>query len=149
GMPDAVALLDSELTILWANHLFVEWCNRGNIVGEQFFTALATPEVVGPEPHPLITVLRNGQAANTLLRTQQNRYFQLHAAPIVETGNAARHLVISLRDVTIETNQQQKLAAIQDAGRELADLKPEEIFDMPVEDRVELLKSNIEHCTKD
>jgi len=29
GMPDAVALLNGELTILWANHLFLEWCNRG------------------------------------------------------------------------------------------------------------------------
>ena len=34
GMPDAVALLDAELTILWANHLFLQWCNRGNVIGE-------------------------------------------------------------------------------------------------------------------
>src|SRR3954470_8333559 len=79
GMPDAVALLDGELTILWANHVFVEWCNRGNVIGEQFFTALSTPEVVGPEEHPLITALKTGHAAGTILRTQYNRFFQLHA----------------------------------------------------------------------
>jgi GAF domain-containing protein len=149
GMPDAVALLDSELTILWANHVFLEWCNRGNVVGEQFFGALSTPEVVGPEEHPLLAALRTGHATSALLRTEQNRFFQLHAAPVIDPSDRTRHVVVSLRDVTLEMQQQQKLAAIQDAGRELADLKPEEIFDMPVEDRIELLKSNILHCTKD
>src|SRR3954464_2350616 len=149
GMPDAVALLDGDLTILWANHVFLEWCNRGNIIGDQFFTALSMPEGVGPEEHPLVAALRTCQATSTLLKTQHNRYYQLHAAPIIDPNDRTRHLVVTLRDVTLETQQQQKLGAIQDAGRELADLKPEEIFDMPVEDRVELLKSNILHCTKD
>src|SRR5262245_14253820 len=148
-MPDAVALLDGELTILWANHVFLDWCNRGNVVGEQFFNALGTPEVIGSEDHPLLAALRTSHATSTLLKTQQNRFFQLHAAPIIDANQASRHLVVALRDVTAEMLQQQKLAAIQDAGRELADLKPEEIFDMPVEDRIELLKSNILHCTKD
>jgi GAF domain-containing protein len=149
GMPDAVALLDGELTILWANHVFVEWCNRGNVVGEQFLTALSTPDVVGPEDHPLLTALKTSHATSTLLKTENDRFFQLHAAPIIESADGPRHLVVTLRDVSAEIQQQQKLAAIQDAGRELADLKPEEIFDMPVEDRIELLKSNIVHCTKD
>jgi two-component system, sensor histidine kinase SagS len=149
GMPDAVALLDADLTILWANHVFLEWCNRGNIVGEQFFTALSTPEVVGPEEHPLLAALRTSHATSALLKNQHSRYFQLHAAPIIDPNDRTRHLVVTLRDVTSEVQQQQKLAAIQDAGRELADLKPDEIFDMPVEDRIELLKSNILHCTKD
>lgn len=149
GMPDAVTLLDSELTILWANHLFLEWCNRGNVIGDQFFVALGTTQIVGPEEHPLLTTLRTGQATSTLLKTDDNRFFQLHTAPINDLKADARYLVVSLRDVTHETLQHQKLTAIQDAGRELADLKPEEIFDMPVEDRIELLKSNILHCTKD
>jgi CheY-like chemotaxis protein len=148
-MPDAVALLNGELTILWANHRFVEWCNRGNVIGEQFFAALGTTQIVGPEEHPLVSALRTGQATSTQLKTDDNRYFQLHAAPIHDEGHRSRHLVVSLRDITTETQQQQKLAIIQDAGRELADLKPQEIFDMPVEDRIELLKSNILHCTKD
>jgi CheY-like chemotaxis protein len=148
GMPDAVALLDADLSILWANQLFLEWCNRGNVVGEQFFTALSTPEIIGSEEHPLLSALRTAKATSSLLKTG-GRFLQLHAAPLLDPASDERHLVVVLRDVTAETQQQQKLAAIQDAGRELADLKPEEIFDMPVEDRIELLKSNILHCTKD
>src|SRR5262245_389044 len=149
GMPDAVALLDGELTILWANHIFLEWCSRGNVVGEQFFNALGMPEVISSEDHPLLAALRTSHATSSLLKTQSNRFYQLHAAPIIDSNQTTQHLVVSLRDITAEILQQQKLAAIQDAGRELADLKPEEIFDMPVEDRIELLKSNILHCTKD
>src|SRR5437868_3773394 len=62
GMADAVALLDGELTILWANHVFIEWCNRGNIIGDQFFTALSTPDVVGAEEQPLVVALRTSHA---------------------------------------------------------------------------------------
>src|SRR3954470_474028 len=124
GMPDAVALLDGELTILWANHVFVEWCNRGNVIGDQFFTALSTPDVVGPDEHPLIAALRTGPATSTLLKSQHNRFFQLHAAPVIDPNTPMRHLVVALRDVTVEMQQQHKLAAIQDAGRELADLMP-------------------------
>jgi CheY-like chemotaxis protein len=45
--------------------------------------------------------------------------------------------------------QQQKLAAIHQAGVELADLTPDELSHMTVEERIDLLKSNILHFTKD
>ena len=62
---------------------------------------------------------------------------------------ASTTLIVTIRDVTSETLQQQKLAAIHKAGIELADLTTEEVFNMEVEDRIELLKSNILHYTKD
>ena len=46
-------------------------------------------------------------------------------------------------------HQQQKLAAIHQAGMELADLTPTELLHMSVEERIELLKSNILHFTRD
>jgi CheY-like chemotaxis protein len=149
GMPDGVALVDADLTILWANQQLARWCNRGNVVGEQFFLALGNPEIVGSDKSPLREALRSGVASSSLLKTAGNRFYQLHAAPISDPPFEARHLVISLRDVTHETQQQQKLAAIQDAGRELADLKPDEIFKMPLDERVELIKANILLSTKD
>ena len=39
------------------------------------------------------------------------------------------------------------MEAIQKAGMELADLKPEELKHMSVDERIELLKSNIVHFT--
>ncbi|WP_254512552.1 response regulator [Anatilimnocola floriformis] len=149
GMPDAMALLDSECIILWANERLRHWANRGNIVGEHFFAALGNPEIVGTEASPLRAALRSSHPVSSLLRTVDNRYFHLHASPIVDPEEKTKNLVVTVRDVTIETQQRHKLSAIQDAGRTLADLKPDEIFEMSVEERVELLKSNILHCIKD
>ena len=58
-------------------------------------------------------------------------------------------MIVTVRDVTNEVHQQQKLAAIHLAGMELADLKPEELVSMPVKDRIDLLKANILQFTKD
>src|SRR5436305_7261250 len=77
GMPDAVALLDGELTILWANHVFIEWCHRGNVIGDQFFTALSTPDIVGAEEHPMIADLRTGHATSKLPKKKHNRCLSL------------------------------------------------------------------------
>ncbi len=149
GMPDAVALLDSDYMVLWANNQLLRWCNRGNIVGERFYAALGNPDIVGSDGYPLIKALQGGHATSSLLKMPSGRYWQMHAAPISDPQDGARHLVVTIRDVTVETLQQQKLEAIQDAGRELADLKPDEIFAMPVEQRIDMLKANILHCTKD
>lgn len=149
GMPDAVALLDADFVVLWANNQLLRWCNRGNIVGERLFTALGNPDVLGSDSYPLLRALQSGLATSSLLKTGDGQFYQMHAAPILDPKDSSKHLVITIRDVTVETQQQQKLEAIQDAGRELADLKPEEIFAMPVDQRIDMLKANILHCTKD
>jgi CheY-like chemotaxis protein len=58
-------------------------------------------------------------------------------------------LIVTVRDVTGDVLQQQKLAAIHRAGVALADIKPEDVFQLGVEERIELLKSNILHYTQD
>ncbi len=149
GMPDGVVLLDTENTIVWANQQLVAWAKRDNVVGQSFYTALGSPEILGPDFCPFHTALATGQASTSTLRVGDNHYYQVHAAPVYENGTPPQHLIVTVHDVTAEVLQQQKLAAIHKAGLELADLTPEEVFDMGIEDRIELLKSNILHYTKD
>ena len=118
-------------------------------MGVNFFAALGSPEILGPDFCPFHTALATGQSTSSMLRSQDNRYFQVHAAPMRELNGPARHLIVTVRNVTYEVQQQQKIAAIHQAGMELADLTPEELFHMPVKDRIELLKANIAHFTKD
>ncbi len=61
----------------------------------------------------------------------------------------SRQLIVTVSDITDEILQQQKLAAIHQAGRELADLRPTEIFMMEVDERIDLLKENIRHYLSD
>ncbi len=149
GLPDGVVLLDSENHILWSNGRLCEWSGRSSIVGENFYAVLGSPEILGPDFCPFHTALATGQGTTSTLRSGDNRYFHLHAAPLHEMEGPCRHLVATVRDVTVEMQQQQKLAAIHQAGMELADLTPEELRHMDVNERIELLKSNILHYTKD
>jgi CheY-like chemotaxis protein len=149
GMPDGVVLLESDNTILWGNGRLRQWSGRESVLGMNFFAALGSPEILGPDFCPFHTALATGQSTSSMLRNQDNRYFQVHAAPMGDLTGPPRHLIVTVRDVTHEVHQQQKIAAIHQAGMELADLTPEELFHMPVKDRIELLKANIAHFTKD
>lgn len=148
GMPDAVVMLDAETTILWANKTFRDWAVKDPIVGESFYSSLGSPEILGPDFCPFSTVLATRKVSSTMLRVEDSRYLQVHTAPVLGDDNCM-HLVATIRDITTEVLQQQKLSAIHQAGLQLADLSTDEIFDMGVEERIDLLKSNILHHTQD
>ena len=149
GMPDGIVVLDSENTIVWGNARMREWTKNDAVIGANFYTVLGSPEILGPDFCPFHTALATGRASVSTLRSGENRYYQVHAAPVFESNLAPHHLIVTVRDVSIEMMQQQKLAAIHQAGIELADLMPDELSVMSVEERIELLKKNILHFTKD
>jgi CheY-like chemotaxis protein/GAF domain-containing protein len=149
GMPDGVVLLSSDNTILWGNGRLREWTGREDIVGANFYDVMGTPEILGPDFCPFHTALGAGKASASTLRCFQNRYMRVHAAPVMDSAGAPRHLVVTIREVTDEVVQQQKLSAIHQAGIELADLTTDEVAKMSVEERIELLRANILHCTQD
>ena len=158
-LPDGVALLGGDLTILWANQCFQNWFGGVDRTGENFYSALANPDILGDGLCPLQTCFSGGHKASTTLQTQKGNYYHIHAAPLASqvNGTTAREsrvedidrIVVTLSDVTEEILQEQKLAAIHQAGAKLTDLKPDEIFAMDVEQRIDLLKDNIRHYTQD
>jgi CheY-like chemotaxis protein len=149
GMPDGVVLLDADNTILWGNGRLREWCKRDSVVGANFYSVLGSPEILGPDFCPFHTALATGAPSSSTLRSADNHYYRVHAAPVLEGSAPPKNLIVTIRDVTVEVLQQQKLAAIHQAGVELADLTPDELKRMAVEERIELLKSNILHHTVD
>jgi len=150
GIPDGVVLLDGENTILWGNGRLSEWCGKKDVVGENFYRLLGTPEIMGPDFCPFHTALSTHEQSDSTLRCDDNRYFRVHAAPLFEVGDEApKNLVVTVHDVSAEVLQQQKLEAIHKAGAALADLTTSEISSYSVEQRIELLKSNILQCTQD
>lgn len=148
GMPDGVVLLANDNTILWGNGRLREWTGRDDVVGSNFYEVLGNPEIMGPDFCPFHTAFSTGKSSASTLRAD-HRYFRVHAIPVAECNQAAQHLIVTIRDVTSDVLQQQKLTAIHQAGMRLADLTPDEVANMPIDDRIELLKSNILHCTQD
>lgn len=149
-MPDGVVMLDHENTIQWSNGRLRTWFDRDEVEGENFYHVLGSPEILGPDFCPFHTALSTCQASASTLRSADNRYFRIHAAPVIEAGKAKpQNLVVTVTDVSAEVLQQQKLAAIHQAGVELADLTTDEIANLSIDERIELLKSNILQCTQD
>lgn len=154
-MPDGVALLDQSFHVLWANARLAAWSvpetrfETGEIRrGVNFYELLSHPEIMGPDFCPFHTALATGHESSSTLHTQDNRFFHVHAAPLHCEGSEDQ-LIVTVSEITEEILQQQKLAAIHQAGRELADLRPAEIFMMEVEERIDLLKENIRHYLSD
>lgn len=147
-LPHGIAVVDADLKLRWANRCLKDWGRGGSWEGLSFFDSLNQPELIGPDYSPFQRAVVTGQAAWSNVHTADNRYFHLHVCPLNGSA-AAAGLVVTLNDVTAEVQQQQRLAAIHQAGTRLADLKPDEIFAMDVEERIELLKDNIQHYTQD
>ncbi len=108
----------------------------------------ATRKSWGPISVRFHTALATGEESSSTLHSAEDQYYQVHAAPIVHPDQT-RQLIVTVSDITEEILQQQKLAALHLAGRELADLRPSEIFMMEVDERIELLKENIRHYLSD
>jgi CheY-like chemotaxis protein/PAS domain-containing protein len=150
-IPDGLAILDVRLKILWTNRRFDELTGSSESrIGLAFYDAFGSPEILGPDLSPFHTALGTGTPARSTLRLGEKTYLQVHATPITSAEcPVPTYLVVSVRDVSSEILQQQKLSAIYQAGLELGDLSPAELLDMTVQDRVELVKSRIIHYTKD
>ncbi len=146
-LPDGVAILDAKNAIQWANPRLVDWCTGPDVEGRDFYTAIGGPQVLGGDPCPFQEALACGRMTSATLRVGDNRYLHVNAEPTALDG--IPYVLATVRDVTEEILEQQKRAAIHRAGQTLADLAPDELADMSVEERIELLKSNILHYSKD
>lgn len=150
AIADGVVVVDPTLTILWANPEFWKWADPA--VGPEdksFYRALGSPEVLGPDPCPFTTSMGTKAPSSTLLRVGAHRYLKVMVTPVIENDGGVSHLIALTRDVTAEVQQEQKINAIHKAGEELADLTPDELAEMGVEERTDLLKYNIGRHMRD
>ena len=135
GMPEAVVLLDSENTILWGNGRLAQWTKQEDVAGKNFYQVLGGPEILGPDFCPLHTAHSTLAPSHSILRSADGKYYRLHAAPAIEADHESHRLIVTIHDITAEMLQQQKLAAIHQAGIELADLVPEDVSNLDYNER--------------
>ena len=141
-----IALLDPQNRIIFANQRLTDWFPSHEFVGLNFYEAIGSPNIVGAEPSPLSSALTRGRRCDAEIQIG-DRYFAMSVMPLIGEGDKVEQLVVSLFETTEATEQRKKLTALHQAGMALADLRPEEIYEMEVEERIELLKDNIIHYT--
>jgi CheY-like chemotaxis protein len=118
------------------------------MAGLDFYEAIGDSAIVGPEASPIRSAIGTGEEFESLLSCG-DRFFTLKAVPIVGPDGQCKNVVVTMADTTVAHNHRQKLDALHSAGNGLADLRPEEIFQMDVEQRIDLLKENILHFALD
>ena len=154
-LPEGVAVLDTDLQIRWCNNRFFELTGRTepdsvSPMGLSFHDAFGSPQIVGPDFSPFHTALGAGSPARTTYRVGDKTYFDVLAAPVyADNAEYPSLLVVTVRDISAEQHQVEKLKAIHQAGEDLGDLAPEDLASMNITERKELLKQKIMHHTKD
>jgi two-component system, sensor histidine kinase SagS len=144
AIADGVAVVDGDLRLLWCNPEFSKLADiEIEPTKTRFYQALGSPEVLGPDPCPFTTAVASRSSATTVLRAGANRFLRITVTPVFESPDHVDHLITLTRDVTGEVLQEQRINAINKAGEELADLMPEELSEMELSERTELLKYKI------
>ena len=150
AIADGVAVVDPDLRIIWANPEFLSLTDSpSQVTGGKFYQVLADSEVLGPVPCPFTSAVASQGPASTVMKIRGNRYLRVTVTPVFDVTHTLTHLIALTREITDETQQQLKVNAIAQAGDELADLTPEELSQLGVEERTDLLKYNIARHMKD
>ncbi len=144
---EGVAVVCPDLRIQWANAIFGQWCG-GPVMGKVIHEALGATAFLGSDPAPFSTALA-GKPATARIARNGDRYLELRITPILDPAERVQQLIVLCRDATAEVQQQQKLDALHQAGRELASLNAEQLAEVSAEERVEMLKHNIRRLTHD
>lgn len=161
-----LAVLDPQGVVLWANAVFraasatepvgkplLEALGSDRVSIEHIEGALApVPVVVADDPADPLSPARRGAA--TALRVHcagnaEQPFLEIDIRPVLAPDGTVSGLTALVRNVTAQVIQQQKLDALHAAGRELAGLDADQLTDMNVEARVELLKSNLRRTIHD
>ncbi len=149
-MDKGAAVLDAQSVITWVNPAMQRLCH-GEALGRTMMEALGATTLVSEVPDPL-SAARAGTAVNFRLyrpASADRPYLDVTIQPVPNSSGTVDQQIAIVRNITPEVEQQRKLDALHQAGRELADLDPDQLAEMNVPTRVELLKQNLRRYIRD
>ncbi|WP_158633434.1 PAS domain-containing protein [Tautonia sociabilis] len=151
AIADGVAVVEPDsLRILWYNPEFRNLAVvEGDPIDRPFFEVLDNPERCEPDLCPFAQAEETKRPAGCILKLGTGNYFRLNVTPILDLDGGIQSLIALTRDITDEVLQEQKVRAINKAGEELADLTPDELSALRVDERIDLLKYNIVRHLRD
>jgi DNA-binding response OmpR family regulator len=151
AIADGVAVVEpGSNRVLWYNPEFRNLLAVDtDPIDRPFFELLDHPERCEPDLCAFEQAERTRSPAGCILKLGTGNYFRLNVTPILDPDGGLQSLIALTRDITDEVLQEQKVRAINKAGEELADLTPEELGDLRVSERIDLLKYNIVRHMRD
>lgn len=147
--------LDEDAKVLWANQQAQRWIGSlESCRGVHLLDLLNEPAYVGSCFSPFESALATGRTTSATLRTSDNRWYSLQVTPTplssgLREDAGPERLIAVMQDVSVEALERQKLEALFRASASLLDLLPQEVTTLTHEERVGLLRENIQHTTQD
>ncbi|QJW95595.1 response regulator [Frigoriglobus tundricola] len=155
-----LAVLDAAGVVQWANPVF-RASALDDPVGRPLLEALGSDRVSVESAAGLSNVLDPADplalaraGVPMVLRVhcgggQSRPFLEADVRPVTDPNGIVTGLIVIVRNVTPQVIQQQKLDALHAAGRELAGLEADQLTEMDVASRVELLKANLRRTIRD
>lgn len=154
-LPDGLVLLDDQQQIVWHNRPFLTITGgTASCTGRPLHESLGSSELSAGDVRPLTMASQDADPVRLTVRVESRKWLGCRAVPCRLSADdpvlpGFRGVAITVRDVTSEVLERQKLEAIYRAGLELGNLTPDEVTGMANEERVGLLKENILHFTQE
>lgn len=146
---EGVCIVDRDGTIIWANSKMegfpepirsglIERCRQAYEYFQRQIAASRFPD--DKQLHP---------RKYSFTDEQSNRYFEIVVNPMMDEQSMLTQVVVVAWEETAGRKLQQRINAIDNAGRELVRLEAETLSAMTVEQRVNLLQNKIVRYVKD
>lgn len=144
-----IVFTDLNGTVEWANPKMREWCDA-EPVGRHLLAALSTPTVSTVSADPM-AALRRGESVDVRLHRTAGtpEYLDVTAHPVFAPDGTVCQFLALCRNVTAEVEQQKKLDALHQDGRELVELDAATIAEVSMPERIESLKDNLRRLIHD
>ena len=146
GKMMSFVIVDDENLIISVTEQIKDWFPKQELIGKDFYVALGNPKVEGANSNPISMARRTRSPQTSVLVCDGRQYFEITARPL---DPPKQNVVIVLKDVTRENLAIRKLKAVFQSGMELGDIKKAELVSMDANERIELVKENIQHYTKE
>ena len=145
---EGVCIVDDNGVCVWANNKMRSFppevydrVKQTCLSAQALFEHQVSPAVDGEQ--------RRLRSKKFGFQMRGDRYFEMIVSPVIEDDNAVHQVVAVVWDASSGRRLQQKIDAIDNAGRELCRLGSEFMKKMTVTDRLKLLEEKIVRFTSD
>jgi CheY-like chemotaxis protein len=144
----AVVLLNSNREIVWCNAQFQKWFGPPGGTGNgnsDFYAVVGDCWIEGPVFAPLQqAATTGGHVRTTLVSFRDDRCFEMDVTVLPDEKGGGGGYLVTLRDISEERRNQDRLERIYIAGAELTSLNPDVFVGMSYEERL----CWVENCIK-
>ncbi|MCS7239241.1 MAG: GAF domain-containing protein [Thermoguttaceae bacterium] len=145
----AVAIVDADKRIQWANARFQQWFNQGGTLeGASFYYVLGDPQIEGPVFAPFQEAANSEAPVRCTLLLPDRRHVQLDVVRFDSSSESGPRFLVTLQDVSEERAVAERIERIYRAGAELTAIRPDFLVSMTYEERLAWVEACIiQHLT--